>query len=138
MFHRVFVDTNVLLDVVLNREPFITDANEIFQMQEDGLVTIYISSLTVANTAHIVKGNGKNPFRVVEHVVKWVNVIDLKLAHIEMALQSQFRDFEDGLQFFCASEISNMDAIITRNKPDFRPSTIPVYTPREFLKYVNS
>ncbi len=138
MFHRIFLDTNILLDVVLNRELFVADAEKIFLLQDEGHLTIYVSALTLANVSHIVKRNGKDPYKVIGSILKWVEVVDLELNHFEKTLASQFRDFEDGLQFFSASEINSIDAIITRDKSDFKPSTIPVYTPQEFLKHFNS
>ncbi len=138
MFHRIFLDTNILLDVVLNRELFIAEAEKIFLLQDEGRITIYVSALTLANVAHIVKRNGKDPYTIIESILKWVEVVDLELSHFEKTLYSQFKDFEDGLQFFSATEINNVDAIITRDKSDFKPSTIPVYTPQEFLKRFNS
>ncbi len=137
MFHRIFLDTNILLDVVLNRELFVADTEKIFLLQDEGHLTIYVSALTLANVAHIVKRNGKDPYKVIESIIKWVEVVDLELNHFEKTLYSKFKDFEDGLQFFSASEINNIDAIITRDKSDFKTSTIPVYTPREFLKHFN-
>jgi predicted nucleic acid-binding protein len=133
MFDRIFLDTNVVLDFVLNRESFIDEAEKIFLLQENEHATLHVSALTLANVAYIVKGNGKNPFEITESLLQWVKVVDLKLSHFEKTVQSQFHDFEDGLQFFAAIEISGIDAIITRDKGDFNLSTIPVYTPKEFL-----
>lgn len=134
MYQRVFLDTNVVLDFVLDRDPFTEEAQRIFLLHQEERINIYISALTLANVAHIVKRNGKNPFLVIERLLYWIEVIDLERNHFEKNIRSQFKDFEDGLQFYAASEVSGVDVIVTRDKADFKASDIPVRSPKEFLK----
>lgn len=134
MYHQVFLDTNVVLDFVLDRDPFVKEAQKIFLLHESERIAIHTSALTLANVAYIVRRNGKNPFKVIERLLFWIYLIDLERSHFEKNLRSQFKDFEDGLQFYAASEINGVDAIITRDKADFKYADIPVLTPKEFLK----
>ncbi|MFM8848791.1 MAG: type II toxin-antitoxin system VapC family toxin [Cytophagales bacterium] len=134
MSKRIWLDANVVLDLVLNREGFVEDASKLFLLHEAGEIEIYLSTLSLANIAYIVKKNGKNPFAVIARLLKWVNVISLSRAHFEKNIDSSFSDFEDGLQYFSSLEVKNVEAIITRNKADFKASKVPVLTPKEFLK----
>jgi predicted nucleic acid-binding protein len=137
MSKRIWLDTNVVLDVVLDREGFVEEASELFLLHEAAEVEIFISALSLANIAYIVKKNGKNPFHVVAGLLKWINVVSLDRIHLEKNINSSFRDFEDGLQYFSSMDVKNIEAIITRDKTDFKKSKIPVLTPKEFLKIVS-
>lgn len=134
MFQHVFLDTNVILDFVLNREPFVKNTEGIFQLYDDKRIMVYTSALSIANIAYVVKRNGRDPFRVVSSILEWIPIIDLKAIHFQKTVRSKFSDFEDGLQFYAASEIKEIDGIITRDKNGFKSADIPVYTPQEFLK----
>lgn len=137
MSKRIWLDTNVVLDVILEREGFVEEASELFLLHEASEIEIFISTLSLANIAFVVKKNGKNPFIVVSGLLKWINVTSLERVHFEKIVNSSFRDFEDGLQYFSSLNVRNIEAIITRNKADFKASKIPVLTPKEFLKIVS-
>lgn len=135
MSHRkIFLDTNVVLDLVLDRKGFVEVAQKIFNLHEQEEIAIYISALTLANVAYIVKKNGKDPFHVTSALIKWVNVIPLHTIHFQRNINSSFKDFEDGLQFFAAEEIPGMEAIVTRDAEGFKASTIPVLEANEFIE----
>ncbi len=138
MYYHVFLDTNVVLDFVLDRDPFKTESEAIFLLREKEKIAIYVSALSLANIAHLVKGHGRSPVVTTEHLLHWVNVIDLKRNHFERNIRSQFKDFEDGLQYYAALEVNNIDAIVTRDRTGFKTSDIPVLTPKEFLKQFES
>ncbi len=131
---KIFLDTNVVLDFVLNRIEFVENARTIFLWHEAGRIQIYVSALTLANIAYIVKKNGKDPFVVVSELIKWVEVIPLELLHFQKNATSDFKDFEDGLQYFSALETADIEAIVTRDITDFRTAGIPVITPTDFVK----
>lgn len=131
---RILLDTNVVLDFVLKREGFVEKAQIIFLWHEQSKIEIHISTLTLANTAYIVKKNDKDPFAVTSVLVKWLKIIPLQLIHFEKNLASNFKDFEDGLQYFSALVAGNIEAIVTRNSKDFSASVISVQSPDEFIK----
>src|SRR2546426_1121206 len=118
MKKSVFLDTNVVLDIVLERPSFLKDAQEILDLSDDLKVALFTSALTVANCAYFSKKFGRNPLSTVASLLKWFEIIDLKKQHIENSLLSKFKDFEDGLQFFAAKEQRIIDYIITRDKND--------------------
>ena len=134
MVKRIFLDTNVVLDLVLNRPEFANEAEQIFNLNNEGEIQLFISALTLADVIYFTNKNGKNPVLVAKTLLEWVQVVDLEVRFFHQTLTSAFKDFEDGLQYFCASSIQGLDGIVTRNKKDFKPSIIPVHTPVEFLE----
>jgi predicted nucleic acid-binding protein len=138
MRHSVFLDTNIILDIVLNRNEFVADARKILELYDEDGLDLYTSALSIANVAYVVKKLGKNHIEVVRQLLTWFSLIDLTRNHFEYSVASRFKDFEDGLQYFAAREIKGLDYIITRDTYGFRESGIPVVTPKEFLQAIRS
>jgi predicted nucleic acid-binding protein len=133
MILRVFLDSDVLLDVVLERGEFSESALKIFALQDEGRVELYTSALSLANIAYFSRKYGKSPFLIVAALLKWIKVISLERIHFEQTIKSAFKDFEDGLQYFSSLEIDGLDAIVTRNLKDFKGVSVPTFTPDKFL-----
>ncbi len=133
--NRLFIDTNVLLDLLANRKPFVEDASILFSKGDTKEVLLSISSLTFANT-HYVLAKMKSPKQAKSILRKFkvlTEVLPLDDKIIELALNDDnFGDFEDALQYYVALE-NGQEIIITRNKKDFKGISIPVMTPGEFL-----
>lgn len=136
MSERIFLDTNIVLDYVFERNPFFDDASALFQLKIDEEVEFFVSALTLANLAYSAQREKKNPRQVITVLLEWIDIIPLDREVFRQTLPSAFMDFEDGLQYFSAATVKkNIDAIITRNKKDFAPAQIPVYTASEYLVY---
>jgi len=133
MKKSLFLDTNVVLDIVLERPEFLKEAREILLLSDDNNVELFTSALTVAHCAYFAKKFQRNPILTVTSLLKWFGIVDLKKQHFESAILSKFKDFEDGLQFFAANELKAIDFIITRDVNDFKVSSIPVLSPKDFL-----
>jgi hypothetical protein len=106
------------------------------KLQDANHLHVYASSLSLANIAYFARKFGKDPFVVIQTLIKWLHIVGLEKKHFEEVVNSAFRDFEDGLQFFMSKEVDGIDAIITRNIKDFTHSTIPVLTPKQFLSSI--
>ncbi|HEY0056891.1 MAG TPA: PIN domain-containing protein [Pedobacter sp.] len=132
---NVFVDTNVIIDLLAKREPFYKDAQDLFTLSDKKEIQLSISSLSFANAYYsIVKHHkGVDAKRYLAKFKVLVNVLSLEDKAIELALASDFEDFEDGLQYFVAMD-NEADIIITRNVKDFKNSKIPVMTAGEYIK----
>lgn len=135
MSTRIFVDTNVVIDFLGERQPFYTPIARILTIAEKEKLTVVVSSLTFATT-HYVLSKFETAQIAKEKLRKFkilceVSSIDDQI--IEKGLNSKFKDFEDALQYFSATN-SNCELIITRNGKDFKHSHLPVMTPCEFLK----
>ncbi|MFW6307869.1 MAG: type II toxin-antitoxin system VapC family toxin [Campylobacterales bacterium] len=131
---NLFLDKNVLIDMFLERD--CGEAKEIFEsIIRDETINAYISDITVINTYYIISkySTKANAIGAVKLMRKHCGLSVAREDVIDMAMESQFEDFEDGVQYFCAKSVSS-DYIITNNKDDFIKSDIKVYTPKEWVK----
>lgn len=132
---RLFVDTNILIDLLGFRAEHYQPAADLFSLADKGRVELYVSALTMANAAYSsTKGAAQSEVKVWLHKVQLLlHVVPLDEKILNWALlDDKFRDFEDALQYCSAKEIK-ADAIITRNGKDFEASDIPVFSTRELL-----
>lgn len=132
---KIFVDTNIVLDLLQKRESFYIEAQELFTLADKKEVTLYVSALTIANIHYLLAKHygsiGARKIIAKFKVLVEVLAIDNKI--IELALISDFSDFEDGIQYYTALE-NSMEGILTRNKKDFKNATLPVLTAGEYLR----
>lgn len=132
---NVFVDTNIVIDLLQRREEFYQEAQELFTLADRKKVKLYISALTFANTYYILSRfySSNEAKKILSKFKVLVEVLPTTDKIIELALASDFKDFEDAIQFYTALE-NNSESIITRNKKDFKNNLIPVFSAKEFLK----
>ena len=130
---RLFLDTNIVIDVLGRREPFCSDAVQLFTMAYNKQIQLIVSPMTYATAAFILRKHGPeglrkllSNFRQLSHVATTNEQI------IDDSLASQFDDFEDAMQYYTAIK-SNADIIITRNGKDFKASRISVMTAAEYI-----
>lgn len=132
---RILVDTNIVIDLLAKRELFYKESAILFSLADKKALTLTVSSLTFAKINYILsKLTSKKDARTILRKFKvLVETLSLDDKITELALNdSNFPDFEDGLQYYSAIE-NQIDIIITRNKKDFKKSTIPVLTAKEYL-----
>lgn len=131
----LLVDTNVVLDLLARREDYFKEAQELFTLSDHNKVQLNVSSLTFANTHYILSEQLKTPNvrKILRKLKVLVNVISLNDKIIELALDSDFKDFEDAIQYYSALKCG-ADIIVTRNQKDFKRAKIPVLTAREYMK----
>lgn len=132
---KLFIDTNIVIDLLAKREPFYQEAAKLFSLADKNEVKLIVSSLTFANT-HYILSKLKDSISARDILTKFkvlVTVADLNDKIVELSLNDQsFSDFEDGLQYYSALEYA-ADIIITRNLKDYKSSKIPVITAQSFL-----
>ena len=132
---KLFVDTNIVIDLLAKREPFYEAAAKLFSLADKRKIELYVSSLTFANTNYILS-KINNSIVAREILTKFkvlVTVADLNDKVIGLSLHDKsFSDFEDGLQHYSALE-NEADIIITRNLKDFKSSKIPTMTAQTYL-----
>lgn len=131
---NVFVDTNIVIDLLQKRDEFYKEAQELFTLADRKKVKLYISALTFANTYYILSRfySTDEAKKMLSKFKVLVEVLPTTDKIIELALASDFKDFEDAIQFYTALE-SSLEAIITRNKKDFKNNLIPVFSAKEYL-----
>jgi len=132
---RILVDTNIVLDLLAKRPEFFTEAQELFTLSDKNKVALYVSSLTFANTYYILSQKMKleNVRKVLRKLKILVNILPMDDKIIDLALDSDFKDFEDAIQYYTAIE-NDLNIIITRNLKDFKPAKIPVLTAKNYLE----
>lgn len=132
---NLFLDTNIVLDLLAYRMPFYTEAAKLFSLADKKKLKLSISSLCLAEANYIL--SKQNPEMEIRKILRkfkvLVNVLPLDDKITDLALNSDFKDFEDAIQYFTAIE-NDQDLIITRNQPDFKESKIPIMTAGEFIK----
>jgi predicted nucleic acid-binding protein len=136
---KVFLDTNVLLDFLLDRAPFTDDIAQIIDQAIYNSIKLCVSSITITNINYIIgRSEGvKSANKKTKQILELVSVENVGDSIIRKASKSKFKDFEDGVQNFCASE-SQHKIIVTRNVKDFKQSKLSILTPKEFLAKMKS
>ncbi len=131
---KVFVDTNVLLDVFQQRNPQYEASVSVWDMAERGQISGFVSVTSFNNIYYIVSRfrDKKHAGRTIKLLRGTFSPVPLDEQILNQAIDSKINDFEDAIQFFSAVHAS-ADFIITRNVKDFPKSNIPVLTPEEFL-----
>lgn len=132
---RVLLDTNVVLDFVLARQPFFAEADEIFVSLQTGEFAAFVSPITPINVFYTTrKEKGKTAaFSAIEELLKLVEITRSDKFIFQNALLLNFNDYEDAVQSACAAA-ENLDAIFTRNTKDYKNAVINIYSPTEFLQ----
>lgn len=136
---RIFVDTNVLVDLLADRKPFSKHAIAIFNAAEHHKIALYTSSHSIATTYYLLKKFIEdNALReTLLGLLEYVSVIPVDTTVLTKGLRSKQKDFEDAIQIYCASNIDQMDCIVTRNIKDFKGSEILVLAPDELCLKLN-
>jgi predicted nucleic acid-binding protein len=133
---RLFVDSDVILDLVLQRENHFEFAQNLFTQYQQGKCVLFSSSIVVANLHFIIRKLHDVKFAnsSVSFVSKHFKIIDASNEDIDSSIQSKFSDFEDGVQYFSALRSKKIDILITRNVKDYKHSQLPVFTPQQWCK----
>jgi len=133
---RLFLDTNIVIDLLAQREPFYNHAAQLFSLADKSRIQLFASALTFATTNYILQKEKKPEeakliLRKLKLIVKIISLDD-KIIGLSLN-DSDFNDFEDALQYYSALE-NGLDCVITRNLKDFQKSKIQVLTAEQFLQ----
>lgn len=134
---QVLIDTNVILDVLLNRESFVQNALKILKLPEES-VQKYVSASAITDIYDIARQEIKDKSQVknlLKTLLQIIHVAAVSENDILAALDSDWTDFEDSVQNAVA-ESHDYDAIITRNKNDYKNSNLKIFSPAEFLEEI--
>jgi predicted nucleic acid-binding protein len=131
---KILVDTNVILDALLEREPFVDPAVGVLDSIESKEVKGYLAGTTVTTIFYLTQRatTEKKARKIIENLLTLFDVASIGQKTLTSALTNEFKDYEDGVIHEAALEIK-ADAIITRNIKDFKKSKCPVLSPMEFL-----
>ena len=135
---RVIVDTNVVLDVLLEREPFVEAALSIFCLVEESRIDAFLCATTITTIDYLLiqslpVSEARNALR---KLISLFEIATVNRPVIERALGSKIQDFEDAV-LDEAGQMAGADSVITRNTKDFTGSALKVFDPTEFLAQLN-
>lgn len=134
---RVMIDTNVILDVLCNRQGFVEEASKVFKFCEVNKIEGYISAISVPNIVYILRKelDAEKTKKILDQLSLIFKISDLKSDDLKKAANLMFDDYEDALQSVCASRIK-ANYIITRNIKDFTNSKVAAIKPSELLERI--
>jgi predicted nucleic acid-binding protein len=135
MNKKLFVDSDVILDLLAERSSFYKDAARIFTLAYGKEIELYATAVILANVFYILrKINGNNKAKQqLKDLRLLVKILPITENIVDITLSSIFNDFEDGLQYFTAKE-NNLLGIITRNPKDYKIKDMIIQTSKEFIK----
>lgn len=133
--NKAFIDTDVILDFLIAREPFALDAARIFSLSENKEIFICTTGLVFSNAYDVLRklGTHKKVIEKLTQLARLIEIIVLSKEAVMQALGPDFGDFEDALQYYSALA-GGVKVIITRNTKDYKNSQLAVLTPDQYLK----
>ncbi|NLW46584.1 MAG: PIN domain-containing protein [Firmicutes bacterium] len=133
---KVLIDTNVIIDVLAKREPFLSASAQILRLSETMKIAGFILANSVTDIVYILRKyipDNSSLNLTIQNLLSIVDVADILKSDILRAFELNFSDYEDALQARCAKRIK-ANYIITRNPSDFINSPVPTLSPESFLK----
>lgn len=133
---KIMCDTNVIIDVLLEREPFVEASYMVLSLCEEHRIEGFVSASSVTDIYYLVRKythSAELTYKAVGKLLEIVKVCSVTNNDVLTAFQRKARDFEDCLVATCAKSI-RCDYIVTRNKKDFEEFDIPLFTPEELLQ----
>ena len=131
----VLLDTNIIVDVALERQPYFEASQQVLLLIEQGQIQGYISASTFSDLYYIIRRSRGREWTTdfINWLVTYCQIATVNEAVIRMALTTNFRDFEDAIQYATAV-INQLDAIVTRNPQDFPVTTPRILTPNQLIQ----
>jgi predicted nucleic acid-binding protein len=136
----LFIDTDVIVDFLIDRKPYSREAAIIFTLIEQKKLKGYVSSLTFSNLYYVLRKveSHNKVISKLDSMSKMLTILKVDQKTLKDAIASGFSDFEDSIQYNCAIDYKKIEVLITRNTKDYRNSEIPVMTPADYLKMVST
>jgi len=131
---KLYIDCNILIDWLTDRQPFSIYANRLLTLIEKRLVIGIVSPLTLSNTYYIIRKHTNNKIanEFLNDAKILFDILDITKALTISAIENKHKDFEDDLHYYTAIE-NKLNFIITRNKKDFLHDKIKIMTAEEYL-----
>lgn len=133
---NVFLDTDVIIDYLTDRNPFAERAEKVFALIEQHKINGFTSALCFSNIYYLIRQyhTHQKAISILKNLADLLSILKVDANIVLGALDSGFNDFEDAIQYFTAKDQKKMDAIVTRNIRDFRKSTLPAVTPDTLVR----
>ena len=134
MNNRVFIDSDIILDLLTKREFFYDNAAKLFTLAYEKKIKLHTTAVVLANVFYIlrkIRGNEESK-RQLRNLRLLVQILPIHEKTVDLALNSKFIDFEDGLQYFAVKE-NDILTIITRNTKDYKVKDLVIQTSEEYI-----
>lgn len=137
---NVFLDTNILIDFFADRKPFSLEAAKLLNYSLKKKINIYISAVSYNNIYYILRQSCSHneTIKMLAELNEWTEIIDVSKEVIKKSIKSDFRDFEDAIQYNCAKSLTKIECIVTRNSKDFKTSSLPILNPKEAVSIIEN
>lgn len=135
----MIIDTNVVPDVLLDREPFVKAAVDIFCLVEESRIEAFLCATTITTIDYLLIQSlpASTARDALRKLISLFEIATVNRPVIERALVSKIKDFE-GAVLESAGQMAGVDSVVTRNPKDFTGSVLKVFEPNEFLAQFNS
>jgi len=140
MESKIFVDTDVIIDFLIDRHPYAIPASVIFDLAEKKELEATTSSLCLSNVHYITRkivGEAKAR-EIIQDLIEIIDVMPVDKKDIIHAINSNFKDFEDAIQHSVATSDKSIRAIVTRNTKDYKKSIIPVFNSDTYVQMIKN
>ena len=131
----ILIDSNILLDVMATRQPCFETSSKVIETLKDKDITVYVSASSVTDIYYIARRELKDKelvIQLIKDILKFIKIATVSEDEINKALELEWSDFEDAVQYSTAL-LSQMDYIITRNAKDFKASEVLAISPEDFF-----
>lgn len=134
---KLFLDTNILIDVIANRKPWVDEALVLLELAKQKKLTLIVANFSFINLAYITRKlfTQEELYALFSDLCLYVKVVEVGGMIIKKSFQKRWKDMEDCVQYLVAKR-EEADYLITRNEKDFSNSDIPVLSPSEFLDMI--
>lgn len=134
---KLFLDTNILIDVIANRKPWVDEALVLLELAKQKKLTLIVADFSFINLAYITRKlfTQEELYALFSDLCLYVKVVEVGGMIIKKSFQKRWKDMEDCVQYLVAKR-EEADYLITRNEKDFSDSDIPVLNPSEFLDMI--
>ena len=134
---KLFLDTNILIDVIANRKPWVDEALVLLELAKQKKLTLIVADFSFINLAYITRKlfTQEELYALFSDLCLYVKVVEVGGMIIKKSFQKRWKDMEDCVQYLVAKR-EEADYLITRNEKDFSNSDIPVLSPSEFLDMI--
>jgi len=132
---KIVIDTNVALDVLLNRTEFLQASHNVFKLSAQGKVTGFLTTNTITDMFYVLNKNSNDALKSKKAIAQLIKLVTLEAitpSDVSLALVSNMTDFEDSVLCFAAKRLK-ADYIVTRNACDFTGSPVPALSPADFM-----
>ncbi len=130
-----FLDTNIVIDVLTNRKPFSEYGQRLFDLAYKEQIKLYISAVSYTTIYYYIRKSSSSHTKtiaILKELEQFIETTDVTKDTVQKALNSDFKDFEDAIQYYSA-HLKSIDAVVTRNPKDYKKSKLLVLSPEETL-----